>query len=115
MGDLCILSTWRLFHYGTGGGRNATISKTESPRQVDEPRKDNEEFILKWKFAFHYECVGENGRIEVCYKTAKVQIITAMHLESDTAPTEISQRSLDIGFSGHRFIMFFSDNIYPAN
>lgn len=41
MGDLCTLSVWRLCHYGTRGGRNAMISKTKSPRQVDEPGKDN--------------------------------------------------------------------------
>lgn len=41
MGDQCILSTWRLCHCGTREERNAMISKTKSPRQVDEPGKDN--------------------------------------------------------------------------
>lgn len=84
------------------------IPKTESPRQVGKPRKDNKEFILKWKFAFHYDCVGERGRTEV-------RLQTTNYYSCAPAPTEISERSLDIGFTGHRFIMFLSDNVYPSD
>lgn len=40
MGNLRTLSIWRLCHCSTRGERNAMIAKTESPRRVEEPRKD---------------------------------------------------------------------------
>lgn len=54
--SLIILSMQCLCHYGSGGGRNAMISKTESVRQADEARGLGLKFAIRLQVRNYYNC-----------------------------------------------------------